>query len=52
MSELLDPDSSNGSFSSMSITPNFFEGTEKLLEVWFYRADGDYDHADLRKIPR
>lgn len=32
---------------------NFFEGTEKLLEVWFTRSDGD-DHTDcdLRIIPR
>jgi hypothetical protein len=28
--------------------PNFFEGVEKLLEIWF-APDAN---ADLRKIPR
>jgi hypothetical protein len=31
-----------------SINPNFFEGVEKLLEIWFAPKAG----ADLRKIPR
>ncbi|XP_064489325.1 S-adenosylmethionine decarboxylase proenzyme-like [Ornithodoros turicata] len=31
---------------------DFFEGTEKLLEVWFSRRDGKEDNCDLRKIPR
>ena len=31
---------------------NFFEGVEKLLEVWFTRAGGDTDASDLRNIPR
>jgi hypothetical protein len=29
----------------------FFEGTEKLLEVWFESTDGNCDF-DLRKIER
>ena len=32
-------------------TTSFFEGVEKLLEVWFTREDGDIDCGDLRKIP-
>ncbi|XP_059476410.1 S-adenosylmethionine decarboxylase proenzyme isoform X2 [Neocloeon triangulifer] len=32
--------------------PQFFEGVEKLLEVWFTRSDGRVDDCDLRKIPR
>lgn len=31
---------------------NFYEGTEKLLEVWFTRTDNRIDHCDLRKIQR
>jgi hypothetical protein len=31
---------------------NFFEGVEKLLEVWFTRAGGGTDATDLRNIPR
>lgn len=31
---------------------NFYEGTEKLLEVWFARSDNRTDGCDLRKIPR
>lgn len=31
---------------------DFFEGTEKLLEVWFSRRDGKEENCDLRKIPR
>lgn len=31
-----------------NINPNFFEGVEKLLEIWFAAKPG----ADLRKIPR
>ncbi|KAF2897335.1 hypothetical protein ILUMI_08830 [Ignelater luminosus] len=30
----------------------FFEGVEKLLEVWFTNSDNSNKHADLRKIPR
>ncbi|KAF4526461.1 hypothetical protein B566_EDAN014073 [Ephemera danica] len=30
----------------------FFEGVEKLLEVWFTRADSNVKNCDLRKIPR
>jgi len=32
-------------------TTSFFEGVEKLLEVWFTREDGDINRGDLRKIP-
>ncbi|XP_065337883.1 S-adenosylmethionine decarboxylase proenzyme isoform X2 [Cloeon dipterum] len=32
--------------------PQFFEGVEKLLEVWFTREDGRIDNCNLRKIPR
>lgn len=31
-----------------NINPNFFEGVEKLLEIWFAPSA----NADLRKIPR
>lgn len=31
---------------------DFFEGTEKLLEVWFSRSDGKDDNCDLRRISR
>lgn len=32
---------------------NFFEGTEKLLEIWFSREeDLNYTDCDLRNIPR
>lgn len=31
---------------------NFYEGTEKLLEVWFTRSDNRIDQCDLRKIQR
>ncbi|CAG9832567.1 unnamed protein product [Diabrotica balteata] len=30
----------------------FFEGVEKLLEIWFTTSDGNHKTADLRKIPR
>jgi hypothetical protein len=30
----------------------FFEGVEKLLEVWFSNQSGDISQSDLRKIPR
>lgn len=31
---------------------NFYEGTEKLLEVWFTRSGDRHDQCDLRKIQR
>jgi len=31
---------------------NFFEGVEKLLEVWFTVSGGETGESDLRKIPR
>lgn len=31
---------------------HFFEGTEKLLEVWFSRQDESKGTGDLRTIPR
>ncbi|XP_034937427.1 S-adenosylmethionine decarboxylase proenzyme [Chelonus insularis] len=30
----------------------FFEGVEKLLEIWFISSDGDNKKHDLRNIPR
>ncbi|XP_021920742.1 S-adenosylmethionine decarboxylase proenzyme [Zootermopsis nevadensis] len=30
----------------------FFEGVEKLLEIWFTRTDGNTKQCDLRNIPR
>lgn len=32
----------------VNVNPNFFEGVEKLLEIWFEPSA----NADLRKIPR
>lgn len=31
---------------------DFFEGAEKLLEIWFGHQDGKTDNGDLRNIPR
>ncbi|KAL0275275.1 UNVERIFIED_CONTAM: hypothetical protein PYX00_003179 [Menopon gallinae] len=31
---------------------NYFEGVEKLLELWFTRKDGNTENCDLRDIPR
>lgn len=31
---------------------HFFEGTEKLLEVWFSQQDESKGTGDLRDIPR
>ncbi|CAG0879225.1 unnamed protein product [Cyprideis torosa] len=36
----------------MGTSDDFYEGTEKLLELWFTRQDGNSDGCDLRKIPR
>lgn len=30
----------------------FFEGVEKLLEIWFSSSDGNNSKRDLRQIPR
>ena len=42
--------------NSQKLTPgkgaNFFEGVEKLLEVWFTRSGGSTETSDLRNIPR
>lgn len=38
--------------SSMSDGVQFFEGVEKLLEIWFTTSDGNNKSPDLRKIPR
>uniref|UniRef100_T1IQC5 S-adenosylmethionine decarboxylase proenzyme n=1 Tax=Strigamia maritima TaxID=126957 RepID=T1IQC5_STRMM len=35
----------------MASSDNFFEGTEKLLEVWFTCKDGDIEDTDLRDVP-
>ena len=37
---------------SGSAAEHFFEGVEKLLEVWFTTRSGVIDGCDLRKIPR
>lgn len=37
---------------SMSDSVQFFEGVEKLLEIWFTSSDNNSKCADLRKIPR
>ena len=31
---------------------SFFEGVEKLLEVWFSKGNSDFEDCDLRRIPR
>jgi len=31
---------------------HYFEGVEKLLEVWFTCKDGAVHNSDLRKVPR
>ncbi|XP_069974029.1 S-adenosylmethionine decarboxylase proenzyme [Penaeus vannamei] len=42
------------SLANMIVDNNthFFEGVEKLLEVWFTRKDGMTSNCDLRKVPR
>lgn len=30
----------------------YFEGVEKLLELWFTKSEGNTKQCDLRKIPR
>ena len=30
----------------------FFEGVEKLLEIWFNQSDRNLKNCDLRNIPR
>lgn len=37
--------------SNIENQEQFFEGAEKLLEIWFTGSDGNCD-SDLRKIPR
>lgn len=36
----------------MESAAHFFEGTEKLLEVWFGQQDESKASGDLRDIPR
>ena len=31
---------------------DFFEGTEKLLEIWFSSSNGNSNYADLKRIKR
>jgi len=38
--------------SDSELDSQYFEGVEKLLEVWFTRSDGVNNNCDLRKIPR
>lgn len=35
-----------------NMSVQFFEGVEKLLEIWFTTSDGNNKNPDLRKIPR
>ena len=35
-----------------AVDNNFFEGTEKLLEIWFGSSDPSNKNADLRLIDR
>ncbi|XP_053694088.1 S-adenosylmethionine decarboxylase proenzyme [Sabethes cyaneus] len=51
MAENEDLSSSNSSSSSSREDMHFFEGVEKLLEIWFESNSSD-KNADLRKIPR
>ena len=55
-SSLITPASSQASLASSNDTneedqSNFFEGVEKLLEVWFTSKEGEAK-GDLRRIPR
>ena len=34
------------------VTKHFFEGVEKLFEVWFGPHDHRHKKSDLRNIPR
>ena len=50
-----DEESDTSDYSSDTAIPygsSFFEGVEKLLEVWFTTVDGDINSCDLRRIPR
>uniref|UniRef100_A0A1B6HA52 S-adenosylmethionine decarboxylase proenzyme n=1 Tax=Homalodisca liturata TaxID=320908 RepID=A0A1B6HA52_9HEMI len=38
--------------SEVNDSVQYFEGVEKLLEIWFTKTDGNDKHCDLRKIPR
>ncbi|XP_075237019.1 S-adenosylmethionine decarboxylase isoform X2 [Lycorma delicatula] len=38
--------------TEISNNSQYFEGVEKLLEIWFTRSDGNVKQCDLRKIPR
>lgn len=44
--------SSSSCSPSTASSSTFFEGVEKLLEVWFANSDGNSENSDLRKIPR
>ena len=44
-----DSDSNNVPYNNST---SFFEGVEKLLEVWFTTVDGEIDNCDLRRMPR
>lgn len=35
-----------------NMSVQFFEGVEKLLEIWFTTSDANNKNPDLRKIPR
>jgi len=38
--------------SEVNDSLQYFEGVEKLLEIWFTKSDGNDKQCDLRKIPR
>uniref|UniRef100_A0A1B6L689 S-adenosylmethionine decarboxylase proenzyme n=1 Tax=Graphocephala atropunctata TaxID=36148 RepID=A0A1B6L689_9HEMI len=38
--------------SEVNDSVQYFEGVEKLLEIWFTKSDGNDKQCDLRKIPR
>lgn len=54
MSENTDTPAERGSVENGGIESHFFEGVEKLLEVWFADSRGETPggQADLRSIPR
>ena len=57
MSDSSESDLESSRISSLELEANFgsqtfFEGVEKLLEVWFTNQSCDISGSDLRKIPR
>ena len=52
MSDVSSSASESDSEAGNSDKKSFFEGVEKLLEVWFTNKSGEIAGCDLRKIPR